>query len=387
LASGEHVLLVNFNPTNGATLAAFRSKYGNAGARVLGPYGGKLGNDSDTVRIEKPATPLNGAAPYVLVDRVSYQDAAPWPVGADGSGLSLQRANASFYGDDPAAWLAKLPSAGTSTAVSRPPPQITSQPQSQTVTAFEDATFSVSAFGQGLLRYQWRFNRNNIPGATNATLLLSGVQPGQAGDYDVIVHNDDGATISSNASLALRYAASILQPPTGVQVRVRPDPQAAPTTNATFSLLAYSTSPLRYQWRFNGTDIPGATASTLIVTNVQVASAGNYTCVVTDDVGAIVTAPATLVPLVSPVITQGLVTQTVAAGATVTLSVGASGNPSPFGFEWRRGSTVIASNVAPSATNFFTFTITNVPFVTNLYRVIVRNQAKTSPSTQTVRPM
>jgi len=384
LAPSEYVLLVNFNPTNSAALAAFRAKYGvGVGVRIFGPCGGKLGNDADTVQIEKPTTPLGGSVPYVLVDRVRYQDAAPWPAGADGSGLSLHRRNASYYGGDPDVWLAKLPSAGTSATVFRPTPLITSHPQSQTVTVFQDATFSVSASGLGPFRYQWRFNRTNIPRATSASLVLSSVQPEQTGDYDVIVHSDDGSTVSSNATLTLRYPASILQPPANVQVRIRPDPAAVPNTNATFGVLAYSTTPLRYQWRFNGTDIPGATSSVLVITNVQITNGGNYTCAVTDDLGTTVTAPATLIPLVSPVITQGLIAQTVAAGATVTLSVGASGSPPPFGYEWRRGSIVIASNVVHSATNFYTFTATNIPFTTNLYRVIVRNQANLTVNANT----
>jgi hypothetical protein len=376
LAAGEHVLLVNFNPTNGTLLAAFRAKYGvSATVRVFGSYGGKLGNDGDTVQIEKPTTPLGGSVPYVLVDRVRYRDAAPWPAGADGSGLSLHRRNASHYGDDPGIWLAKLPGAGTSITVFGSPPIIVSQPQSQTVVAFQDAMFAVSAEGLGTLRYQWRFNRENISGATNFALFLNDVQPEQAGEYDVIVHSDDGSTVSSNATLTLRYPASILQPPGNVQVRVRPDPQAAPVTNSTFSVLAYSTSPLSYQWRFNGDNIPGATGSALTISNVQVTNGGNYTVLITDETGSTLSAPAALIPLVSPVIIQGLVPQTVAAGATVTFSVAASGSPMPFGYEWRRGSVVVASNVVHSATNFYTFIASTVPFTTNQYRVIVRNLA------------
>jgi glycerol uptake facilitator-like aquaporin len=45
--------------------------------------------------------------------------------------------------------------------------------------------------------------------------------------------------------------------------------------------------PLSYQWRFNVAEIIGATARTLILTNIQVVSAGGYSVVVTDSSGSV----------------------------------------------------------------------------------------------------
>jgi hypothetical protein len=42
---------------------------------------------------------------------------------------------------------------------------------------------------------------------------------------------------------------------------------------------------LRYQWRFNGTNLAGATDSSLTLTNVMPVQAGNYSVVVTNDYG------------------------------------------------------------------------------------------------------
>jgi hypothetical protein len=83
------------------------------------------------------------------------------------------------------------------------------------------------------------------------------------------------------------------------------------------------------------------------------------------------------VPLQLPVIIQGPVSQSAITGATVTLSVAATGYPLPFGFEWRRGSVPVASNTVNSTTNFYTFTAPTV-VTTQLYRVVVRNLASQS---------
>jgi len=82
------------------------------------------------------------------------------------------------------------------------PPIITQQPQNQTVLESATVTFNVTAIGTLPLAYQWYFNETNaIADATNATLVLSGVTPNQAGGYSVIVTNPYGASSSTEAEL------------------------------------------------------------------------------------------------------------------------------------------------------------------------------------------
>src|SRR5882762_4583014 len=52
-----------------------------------------------------------------------------------------------------------------------------------------------------------------------------------------------------------------------------------------FNVTATGTVPFGYQWAFNGTNINGATASSLVLTNVQFANAGNYSVTVANVVG------------------------------------------------------------------------------------------------------
>ena len=51
---------------------------------------------------------------------------------------------------------------------------------------------------------------------------------------------------------------------------------------------------LKYQWRFNGTNIAGATTNVYALTNLQAASAGSYTVVVTNTYGRATSSVATL---------------------------------------------------------------------------------------------
>jgi hypothetical protein len=82
-------------------------------------------------------------------------------------------------------------------------PVITTQPQGQTATVGSTATFAVAAGGTPPLSYQWQFDTTNIAGATASSLTLTNVQPGQAGNYLVVVSNAWGVVTSSNAVLAV----------------------------------------------------------------------------------------------------------------------------------------------------------------------------------------
>ncbi|MCE9616095.1 MAG: DUF2341 domain-containing protein [Lentisphaerae bacterium] len=111
LAAGESLLLVSFNPvTEPAALQAFRDAYGVTGAtvRVLGPYSGKLSNGGERIALERGVAPDLPGDPFAwaILDEVIYFDQAPWPAGADGTGLPLQRLAAGRPGGDPANWSA-----------------------------------------------------------------------------------------------------------------------------------------------------------------------------------------------------------------------------------------------------------------------------------------
>jgi len=63
---------------------------------------------------------------------------------------------------------------------------------------------------------------------------------------------------------------------------------------AMFTVVASGTEPLSYQWRLNGNKIPGATGSALLIPDVQPASAGDYSVVIKNLIGAVSSEPASL---------------------------------------------------------------------------------------------
>ncbi len=100
------------------------------------------------------------------------------------------------------------------------PSSITDQPDSQTVTIGDDATFTVAASGEAMLSFQWQraesgtTNWQNIPGETGNTLMLSNVQNSDNGDQFRVIVTDsfDRSVISDAATLT----ATSDQPPTAM---------------------------------------------------------------------------------------------------------------------------------------------------------------------------
>jgi hypothetical protein len=64
--------------------------------------------------------------------------------------------------------------------------------------------------------------------------------------------------------------------------------------NVMLAVASSGSAPLSYQWRFNGTNLAGATTSTLPLSNVQTNNAGAYDVIITNAAGLTASAAAML---------------------------------------------------------------------------------------------
>jgi hypothetical protein len=105
---GNSTLLVV--ATNAATFRAYYSVPTNV--LILGPFAGQLQDGGENVELQSPDNPNTNGVPYVAMDAVRYNDKAPWPPAAAGSGMSLQRSPTGGYGNEPTNWIAAAPTPG-----------------------------------------------------------------------------------------------------------------------------------------------------------------------------------------------------------------------------------------------------------------------------------
>jgi endonuclease/exonuclease/phosphatase family metal-dependent hydrolase len=225
-------------------------------------------------------------------------------------------------------------------------PAISLQPQSQIVPPGSNVTFSVVAVGDVPLSYQWRFNGNSISSASNTSYSITNVQFSHAGNYSVVVTNTSGSVTSSLATLIVGIAPAISSQPQSLTTNVG--------AIVSFSVGASGNPAPNYQWRLNGNPISGATASSYTRMNVQAADTGDYSVLVTNVAGSVMSSNATLTvnsgtPLIiaqwnfnsvspdtnvgtgatSPSIGSG--TAALIGGTTATFATGSAGDPASAG--------------------------------------------------------
>ena len=138
-------------------------------------------------------------------------------------------------------------------------------------------------------------------------------------------------------------------------------------TNVTFSVIATGDNPLGYQWKFNGTNLAGATAGNVTLTNVQAADAGNYSVIVSNTFGTATSSNALLTLNLPPNITIQPTNKVVNQGGSVLSRVTASGT-APLSYQWVREGT----NIAGATTS--NYGIANAqPSIEGVYWVVVSN--------------
>ncbi len=164
-------------------------------------------------------------------------------------------------------------------------PTISGQPQSQSVAAGANVTFSVQATGSPAPTYQWTRNGAAIAGATGASLTLNSVAAANAGAYAVAVTNSAGSVTSNSATLTVTGGGTggavpvIVSQPVGVT--------AATGSTVALTVVATGTPAPTYQWRKDGVAIADATDATLRLATVAGTNAGSYTVTVSNSGGAV----------------------------------------------------------------------------------------------------
>lgn len=120
------------------------------------------------------------------------------------------------------------------------------------------------------------------------------VAPDQDNRTDAIFYNGRFITVGGGGSIWVsdQISSPSLSP---VIVNQPANVIADQGDNVSFGVSANGTHPLAYQWRLNGADIAGATASLLSLGNIQAVNDGAYTVVVSNSAGSVTSSVAHLV--------------------------------------------------------------------------------------------
>ena len=267
---------------------------------------------------------------------------------------------------------------------------ITTQPESQSVTAGQPATFSVVASGSGTLAYQWKKGGANITGANAASYTTPATTSSESGTQFTVVVTDGGSSLTSNPA-----TLTVTSAPVAPSITSQPANQTVAAGHAaTFSVTATGTAQLKYQWKKNGANISNATSSSY--TTPATSSSDNnakFTVTVTNSVSSVTSNAATLTVDLPPSITAQPANQTVNTGQTAKFSVTATGTGT-LRYQWAKNGTAINGATAASYTtpatsasdngSQFTVAVTaSVGSVTSNPATLTVNTPATAPSITT----
>ena len=164
-------------------------------------------------------------------------------------------------------------------------------------------------------------------------------------------------TLTEGEILTLYYAATGTNPPIILAQPVAPDGTIYSGNSFTLRVDAAGTPNLNYQWRVNGSPIPGATQASYTKTSATTANSGSYDVVVSNLFGTAISSPVTITvsAVAAPEITSAMspAAATRVPGGSITWSVTAIGS-SPFTFIWKKGATVVATHTGTLGTDTYT---------------------------------
>jgi sugar lactone lactonase YvrE len=144
-------------------------------------------------------------------------------------------------------------------------------------------------YGGNLFIADGQNNRIRKVQVNSPTLILNSVSTNNAGNYSVIITGSGGSVTSSNVTLTVVTSPYITS-----------QPQPLTVTNghaASFVVTAIGNPSLAYQWQFSGSNLNGATNTTLTLQNAFTANAGAYTVAITNTYGSVTSNPAILTVL------------------------------------------------------------------------------------------
>jgi alpha-tubulin suppressor-like RCC1 family protein len=193
-------------------------------------------------------------------------------------------------------------------------------------------------------------------------------------------------------SIIFLSSADVLFAGASPSITTQPQSQAVLAgSNAVFTVTAGGSLPLMYQWSFNGINltnsahVAGATSTTLTISNVIAANAGNYQVIVTNTHGGATSAVAGLTVLLPPTVSAQPQSQSTLLNSNATFAATVSGTP-PLVCRWYFNGGLLSDSgrVSGSATTHLSILNVQTNDAGNYQAVVTNNYGSATSSLATL---
>jgi hypothetical protein len=181
--------------------------------------------------------------------------------------------------------------------------------------------------------YQWK-KGSIVVGSNSPNLVLGTVNNTVAGGYTITINSQCAAFVSDTINVGINTPPAIITQPNDVIT--------CDGSNAIFEINASSLSAISYKWKRNNVVV--GTDATLIVLNAAITDTGEYTCLVGNSCGNIVSQVAKLTLSEALSINSVLTDTSVCKGNILELSINVSG--SDIDYTWYKDTAIVSNNSA-----------------------------------------
>lgn len=159
-----------------------------------------------------------------------------------------------------------------------PSPAILKEPASINVVEGASPTLSVTLQGAQPFSVHWRRDGIQLASGYSPSLTISNAVPSDSGEYDVLVTNLFGATISQKAIVTVTASSPV--------ITTNPVSQGAMMGGRiVLEAAAIGSTPITWQWFLNDQPIDGATSNRFVRTKADPSMLGRYKAVASNSLG------------------------------------------------------------------------------------------------------
>jgi hypothetical protein len=276
-------------------------------------------------------------------------------------------------------------------------PTITQQPVDVTVSAGQNALFTITASGNPAPIYQWQSKApgagsfTNVSGATAASLTLNSVAlSADLTQVQCVVSNSQGS-VTSTPPAALHVN------PNPVVITAQPqNTSVVAGQTASFSVTASGSAPLSCQWQSKApggsfVNVAGGTSANYTTPITALSDDGTqFKCIVSNGAGSVPSNAATLTvtsSVIPPTIQNQPQPVSITVGQTATFTVGASGS-APLSYQWQKSTGGAFTNIIGANSSSYTTPVAVIGDNGSRYQCVVNNSANapvtSTPATLTV---